>query len=130
VPKAVYNEIAVLGKGKSGYDAVDTSRFIIVKEIQNKLAVDLLRSQLDYGEAETIVLAKELGADAMIIDEKKARKIAQLNGIPVIGTIGVLQSAKDKGLIPNIKTQLDGLIANGIWIDKALYQSIIQNNNE
>jgi predicted nucleic acid-binding protein len=130
IPKAVYNEIAVLGEGKSGYDAVDTSTFIAIKDIQNTLAADLLRPQLDYGETEAIILAIELEADVLILDEKKARRIAQANDIPVIGTIGVLQAANDKGLIPDIKTQLDRLIANGVWIDNTLYHSILHNNNE
>jgi predicted nucleic acid-binding protein len=130
VPRAVYNEVAILGKGKRGHDALDMAEYIIVKDMQNTLAADLLRSQLDYGEAEAIVLAKELGADLLILDEKKARKVAQANRMPVIGTIGVLQAAKDKGLIPDIRTQLDGLIANGIWIDSVLYQSVIRSNNE
>ena len=61
----------------------------------------------------------------MLLDEKKARRIAQVNAQPVIGTIGVLQAAKDKGLIPDMKTPLDSLIANGIWIDKSLYQLVL-----
>ena len=130
VPKAVHDEIAVLGKGKQGHEAVDTANYIQIKEVQNVLAVNLLRAQLDYGEAEAIVLAKELGADVLLLDEKKARRIAQANAQPVIGSIGVLQAAKDKGLIPDMKTPLDGLIANGIWIDKSLCQLVLSKNNE
>ena len=127
---AVYNEIAVLGKGKQGHDALDAADYICMKQIQNVLAANVLRSQLDYGESESIVLAKELGADILMLDEKKARKVAQANSQPVIGTIGVLQAAKDKGLINDMKSHLDGLIANGIWIDRKLYQTVLQNNGE
>ena len=130
VPAAVYNEVAVLGKGKQGHDALDTSGYIVVKEVQNIMAVNLLRTQLDYGESEAIVLAKELTADILILDEKKARKIAQVNAQPVIGTIGILTIAKTKGLITNIKTHLDGLIENGIWIDRKLYQTVLRSNHE
>jgi predicted nucleic acid-binding protein len=130
VPTAVYNEIAVLGKGKQGHESLDTASYIHVKVIQNILAASLLRSQLDYGEAEAIVLARELGADILILDEKKALKVAQANSQPVIGTIGILQAAKNKGLISDMKTQLDGLIANGIWIDRRLYQATLQGNGE
>ena len=127
VPKAVYNEIAVLGKGKDGHDVLDSISYIHSVEVQNKIAINMLRSQLDYGEAESIVLAAELGADALLLDEKKARKIAQANSQKVMGTIGVLQAAKRKGLISNIKDQLDALIVSGIWIDRNLYQTVIQN---
>lgn len=127
VPKAIYNEIAILGK--EGYDVLDSVSYIRVVEVQNKIAASMLRSQLDYGEAEVIVLAAELGADFLILDEKKARKIAQANSQKVIGTIGILQAAKRKGFISDVKTQLDALIASGIWIDRKLYQSVVQNED-
>ncbi len=130
VPRAVYNEIAILGSGKQGSDAVEMAGYICVHDVHNKLAANLLRSQLDYGEAEAIVLDEELGADLLILDEKKACKIAQINSMPVIGTIGILQTAKEKRLITNMKTQLDKLIASDIWIDRVLYQAVLRNNNE
>ena len=128
IPTAVHNEITVLGK--DGHDLLDMVSYIKVKSVQNTLAASMLRSQLDYGEAEVVVLADELGAGVLVIDEKKARKVAQANSMNVIGTIGVLQFAKQKGLISDIKTQLDALIANGIWIDRKLYQTVLQNNSE
>ena len=130
VPTAVYNEIAVLGRDKPGYNMLDSAKYIQVKDVQNALSVSLLRSQLDCGEAEAIILAKELGAELLILDEKKARKVAQANSQRVIGTIGILQAAKDKGIIPNMRTSLDNLLANGIWIDRKLYQTILEANSE
>ena len=130
VPVAVYNEVAILGKGKQGHDIFEMANYICVKEISNSLAVGLLQTQLDYGEAETIVLAGELGAELIMLDEKKARKVAQANSQQVIGTIGILQASKDKGLIPDMKSSLDDLIANNIWIDRRLYQTILHTNGE
>jgi predicted nucleic acid-binding protein len=130
VPTAIYNEITVLGKGKLGHEVLTATTYIHVREIKNTLAIRLLRSQLDYGEAEAIVLAQEMGADIILLDEKKARKIALANSQRVIGTLGVLQLAKDKGLIANMKMYLDELITSGIWIDKQLYQLVLSKNNE
>ena len=130
VPMAVYHEIAVLGKEKIGATVLDANEYIHVKEIQNVLAVNLLKSQLDYGEAEAIVLARELGADLLLLDEKKARKVAKADLQPVIGTVGILQLAKDKGVISEIKTYLDELIEAGMYIDQKLYAEILSNNGE
>ena len=130
VPVAVYNEISILGKGKPGHDVIDVQDCIQVKHVQNALAVGLLRSQLDYGEAEAIVLARELQADILMLDEKKARKVAQAGLQRVSGTIGILQAAKDKGFIPDMKSSLDALIANGIWVDRRLYRTILHTNGE
>ena len=130
VPMAVYDEIVVAGKGKQGHDEIEKADYILIKEIGNVFAARLLRSQLDRGEAEAIVLAGELGANLLLLDEKKARRIAQASAQSVIGTLGILQTAKDRGLIPDIKTPLDSLIANGIWIDKSLYSLVLHNNDE
>ncbi len=54
---------------------------------------------LGPGEAEAISLAKELHADAVLIDERKGTRVAQRMGLTVTGTLGVLVAASQKGLI-------------------------------
>jgi len=103
VPAAVYDEIAIMGKDKLGNELFENFDFIKVKQVQNTFAAGLLKSQLDCGETEAIVLAKELDANILILDEKKARRIAQANGQRIIGTIGILQIAKNKGLISSAR---------------------------
>ena len=54
---------------------------------------------LDRGEADAIALAKELRADALLIDERQGRIIAKREGLTVYGTIGVLEAAAAQGLV-------------------------------
>jgi predicted nucleic acid-binding protein len=54
---------------------------------------------LHAGEAATIALARELRADRVIIDEALGRRAATQRGLQVIGTIGVLETAADRGFI-------------------------------
>jgi predicted nucleic acid-binding protein len=54
---------------------------------------------LDYGEREAIFLAEELGADAILIDEKDGRREATKLGFITIGTLSVLDRAAETGLI-------------------------------
>ncbi|MCP4700581.1 MAG: DUF3368 domain-containing protein, partial [Gammaproteobacteria bacterium] len=42
-------------------------------------------TSLERGEAEVLVLAKEMKADIILLDEEKARKSAMLAGFNVVG---------------------------------------------
>jgi len=49
---------------------------------------------VDAGEAEAIELARELHADQLLMDERKGRRLAVQEGIPVIGLLGVVLLAR------------------------------------
>lgn len=68
IPLAVFNEIEA-GKGKEFYKDLAQIDWINIIEVENKLAVKSFLD-LDSGEAEALVLASELNADLIIIDEK------------------------------------------------------------
>lgn len=73
----------------------------------------LLSSELDAGEAEAIVLARQEQADVVLLDEKEARRIARRLGIRVLGTVGLLIWARRKGLISNLSAELKLLQEQG-----------------
>lgn len=53
----------------------------------------------------------------MLIDERKARKIARkIYGMRVIGSARILVEAKRRGLIPNVREALLGMRDGGYWI--------------
>ena len=60
-------------------------------------AVERLRMEVDAGEASAMVLAQELGADFLLIDEFKGRRLAKLLRIPIKGFAGLLLDAKSVG---------------------------------
>lgn len=124
IPPAIYNEITAWSKPHS--KSLKTFGKNRIKSIQNHLAVSILLSELDLGEAEAIILALENGISNILIDEHKGRKIARSKGLHPIGTIGSLIQAKKSGYIDTIRPQLDKLINNKIRISKRLYQSAIK----
>ncbi len=58
---------------------------------------------MDADEAEAIALFSEEPVEAILLDEKNARRVARRMGLPVLGTVGILIWAKQTGLIPTLK---------------------------
>lgn len=58
--------------------------------------------QIDKGESSAIALALETPDSTVILDDYRARKIAEQLGVSITGTIGVIIKAKLNGAIPSI----------------------------
>lgn len=121
VPKAVNREVVSLGISRPGAAEVNEANWIQVFTVRDQTAVALLRQQLDLGESEAITLAIQLGATSLLIDEAKGRRIAQSQGIPVIGTIGTLLLAKQRSLIGEVTPLLNELQMSGFHMSSGLY---------
>ena len=93
-------------------------------------AVTLLRKAtgLDSGESAAIVLTDEQQADLLLMDEVKGRNIARQMGIRIMGTIGVLMIALEKGKMnyQEIAWSIDQLKDAGRHIKKELYDELMR----
>ena len=128
IPKKVYQELADYEGQKR---EIDKREWIILKEVANTEAIRQMRKLLDPGEAEAILLAKELNADFLIIDERKGRQIAEDYGLRIIGLLGVLVRGKQKGHILYLKPTLDKLIDQaGFRVSAKLYDKILHEVGE
>ncbi len=127
IPQAVYEEIKA--KQGYGYNEVDLS-FIKVQAIQNTEQEKFLLEQLDAGEAQAIVLSKEINADNTIIDENIGYTIAKESGLNVIRTLSILLKAKETNIISEVKPLLDELISKGRWYSNHVYYSFLKKANE
>lgn len=77
--------------------------WIHVCSVQDKGLLILVAQTLDPGESEAVVLAKELHADHLLMDERKGRRIAAKQGVPVIGLLGVILMARKRNIIPSAR---------------------------
>jgi uncharacterized protein len=80
--------------------------FFVCVTVANRNAVKALLRELDAGEAEAIVLAKEKDA-VLLIDEIEGHDVAAREGLRFIGLLGVLGQAKLKGFIPAVRDVLN-----------------------
>lgn len=85
---------------------------------------------MDYGESEALILYKELNADYLIIDDKKARALAENLGARCVGTIGILSVARDKGMIEKLRPLFVSFLSNGRYFSLKLLNAILKKHNE
>jgi hypothetical protein len=121
IPHAVFREATAARKKYGTQIRIwGKNKVLNIANMKEKAALELI---LDEGESEVIVLAQETGAELVIVDENKARKIAGLKMLNVTGSIGILLYAKKLGKIDAVKPLLDKLIAEGFYIGQALYRT-------
>ena len=104
--------------------------WIEVQQANDQYRQQLLEMQIDKGEASAIALALETADNIVILDDWKARKLAERLGISVTGTLGVIIKAKNNGLIPSIKPYLDKIRETNFWISEELEQIALKEANE
>lgn len=109
VPEAVKKE---LKEGRAqGEDVpyLENYDWIEVRSVSMPTYLQLI-VDLGPGESEVLALAKNHPAALVILDDKLARRIAEMQGFRLTGTAGVLLRAKQKGLVPELKPVIEKLL--------------------
>ncbi|MGL4502361.1 MAG: DUF3368 domain-containing protein [Planktothrix sp.] len=130
IPQAVYSETV-----ESGFPSSETivkgikAGWLKVKSVPEM--PDSIPLELDAGEREVIALALNQQKTRVVLDEKRARKVAQSLDLNVIGTLGILILAKHKQIIPQVKPLLDAMMIEAqYWVNQSLYDNVLQAVSE
>jgi predicted nucleic acid-binding protein len=127
VPEAVFHEIDRAGKGQ----AERLREFLLEKVVPvNPDHPVLLDGYCDPGEAEAMLLYHQLSADRLLIDDRRGRRMAKINRISVIGSMGTLIAAKRSGFIREVKPRIDAIVDAGIHISPALVAMVLESAGE
>jgi len=127
VPEAVFSEVTAVDKPQSArlrsylhgkVRAVDMQRFVY------------LDAFADAGETQAMLLYKEVAADYLFIDDKRGRKVAKINQIKTVGSLGVLLQAKRAGLIPCVAPLIEQIAASSVFMSEGLMQTILELADE
>ena len=129
IPKTVAEELVNAGNSFPQIQSVVSLNWIEIREVkQSEMMRTLLdNSLLDAGEAEAIILALELKAEELLIDERIGRYEASQLGIPITGLLGILLVAKRRNLISQVKPIIKNLISEaGFRVSPQLHQEVLQ----
>lgn len=86
---------------------------------------------MDIGEASVIMLSREVNADYILIDERKARKIARtIYKLQVVGTVRILVEAKKGGILNNVSIAIQQMRDKGYWIHDDIMQFAMKEAGE
>lgn len=102
-------------------------KWIQIVKVQNKAKMQELEDILDKGEASAIALALETEMRSiLIIDERKGRNVARNLKIEILGTLKVIQLAKERGIIKSIHPVIESLQQAGFRFSKKIIEVLTQ----
>jgi predicted nucleic acid-binding protein len=104
--------------------------WIEIEVVKDKYRQQLLEMQIDRGESSAIALALETPDSTIILDDYKARKIADHLGLIFTGTIGVIIKAKLNGIIPSIKPLLEKIKQTDFRLSADIELQALKEANE
>jgi predicted nucleic acid-binding protein len=123
IPRAVFVECTVPSKPYA--DELGATLHSRVVEIELADLV-IAAGGLGKGELEAMALYKRLGADRLLVDDARARRVARLNGIQVTGSLGILLLAKEQGLVSVVRPLIEHIQAAGIRIAGELVRETLR----
>ena len=126
IPQAVWEEL----KKYENPDFPEKYKTLLKKHILQIKSNNQLSLLMDYGESESVILYQELNANYLLIDDQKARHMAESLGVNCIGSVGLLVLAKQKGLIQNLKSVFKIWLKNERYFSKKLLNEILSKTGE
>ena len=119
----IFHEVIITEEVKKEYGENLPKWFIVLKVKDPSKTIEIA-TRLDIGEASSIALALELENTMLIIDEIKGRNVARSYNLEIIGTIGILLLAHDKGYIDDFLGTIQKLVDNGFRLSDTLFEKL------
>ncbi len=122
----MWREVVDAGLDRAGANTVSQASWIERRAVVDTGLVAVLCRDLGAGEAEAIVLAREVRADLVLMDERMGRTVAKRLGLRVTGLVGVLIEARERGLLTDADTVVNDLHQRaGFWLSNELRRMVV-----
>jgi len=109
---------------------INLPSWIKIATVKDISLVEVLKEIVDPGEASAIALAIETANSLVIVDDLKGRKLAKRMNLNVMGTLGMLLKAKQRGVIPLIKPYIDRIQETDFRISQEIIDYVIEQAGE
>ena len=126
VPEAVLAEI----EREPVRTHVRDASWIRVVPVGDSSERKMFSAKLHAGEVEVMILARELRADLLLMDDNAAKKTAKFLGFAVVGSFGILLKAKREGVITEVRGLMDSMIADGLYASPGFRQMVLEEAGE
>lgn len=127
IPQKVFEEIVSQGTGLPGALEISTANWVDVLTCKDFQKVQALEDEIDPGESEAIILAIEMDADLILLDDYAARAVADRLGLEYTGLLGVLIRAKQMGFVENVRAIMDDLIRIANFrVSQSVYDAVVK----
>jgi uncharacterized protein len=133
IPDAVLTELRINENlpGSQQLQKAIKEGWILINTVENQAFVQLLKRELDQGEANAIALAIQLNADLLLLDERDGRRIARTLGLNLTGILGIILRAWRDGQVTSVKELINQLRQSANFrIASHLEQQILTETNE
>ncbi len=104
--------------------------WIVERAFSHPIDRRVYAAQLDPGEREAIALALEIGVGRLLLDDRAGRRLAIALELPVSGTAGLLLTAKNAALLPQVRPSLEALRASGFHIGAEIVEVVLAKAGE
>ena len=126
IPADVFAEVMHTEKN----DAIHKYFTNLEKFIHSEYSItaDVKNWGLGKGESSVISSARNIENSFVVIDDLEARRCARFYNLNMIGTLGIILTAKKENKIKSAKDAIQKLLYSGLYLDQGLIEKVLRES--
>lgn len=129
VPEPVAEEILQRGQKDITAQAIKKISWLVPQPVEH-IPISILEWRLGAGESAVLALGLAHSGTEVVIDDLAGRKCAASLGIPVRGTLGLVLTAKKRGIIPEARPVIEDMMNAGLYLSRQVLEQALKRVGE